>query len=81
MDLTYRIRVADGAVSISDIHVTESTLGDPSLERCIRDKVDGAHWRDDALPDLEEEGDLYMRVAGFSAYLANAEDPAAAAMN
>jgi hypothetical protein len=81
LDLTYRIRVSDGVVSIGDVRVTESTLGDSSLERCIHDKLVGASWRDDELPDLEEDDDLYMRVAGFSRYLANAEDSPASAMN
>jgi hypothetical protein len=74
MDLTYRIRVSQGAVSIGDVRVTESTLGDSSLERCIHDKIVAMRWRDDELPDLEENDDLYMRVAGFSSYLANADD-------
>ena len=81
MDITYRIRVSDGAVTIGDVRVSESTLGDASLERCIRDRVAGAKWRDDELPDLDEDDDLYMRVAGFSAYLANADDSPSSAMN
>ncbi|MGZ3429103.1 MAG: hypothetical protein ACXVCV_20765 [Polyangia bacterium] len=82
MDLTYRIRVTDGNVTIGDIRVTESTLGDSSLERCIRDKIVAARWRDDELPDLEEDDDLFMRVAGFSSYLANLDDdPPSSAMN
>jgi len=76
LDLSYRIRVANGAVSIFDVRVADSTLGDTQLERCILDTVSHAQWRDDQLPDLQEEGDLYMRVAGFSAYLANADDDA-----
>ena len=83
LDLTYKIRVSSGAVSVGSVRVSESTLGDAQLERCIIGKVDGARWRDEQLPDLEEDGDLYMRVAGFRQYLANADDDdsPSAAMN
>jgi hypothetical protein len=74
VDIEYHIRVTDGAVAISNVRLNESTLGDTSLERCIRDKVAAVAWRDDELPDLDEEGDVYMRVDGFAKYLANAED-------
>jgi hypothetical protein len=74
LDLTYHIRVTSGAVSIENVRVSDSTLADAQLERCILDTVSHAQWRDDQLPDLQEEGDLDMRVAGFTAYLANADD-------
>jgi hypothetical protein len=81
MDVTYHIRVVDGAVTIGDVRVTESTLGDTSLERCIRDKVTAARWSDPELPDLEEDDDLDMRVGGFTSYLANADDTPSSAEN
>ena len=74
IDLTYKIRVDNGKIALSDVQVVESTLNDPALESCVVSTVANATWRDDELPDLHETGDLYMRVAGFSAYLANAED-------
>jgi hypothetical protein len=74
LDLTYRIRVSNGSVGLFDVRVSDSTLADTQLERCILDTVSHAVWRDDQLPDLQEEGDLDMRVAGFTAYLANADD-------
>jgi len=74
LDLTYRIRVQNGAVTISDVKTTESTINDAQLERCIKDKIAAQTWRDDELPDMEEEDDLYMRAAGWQSYLANAED-------
>ena len=73
LDVTYKIRVSDGAVSIGDVRVVESTLSDPQLERCVLGTIGNATWRDDELPDVQEEGDLFMRVEGFSSYLANAE--------
>ena len=74
LDLTYRIRVVGGAVSIFDVRVAESTLTDSQLQRCIVDTVARAQWRDDQLPDLQEEGDLDTNVGGFATYLANADD-------
>lgn len=74
LDVSYHIHVSDGAVSIGDVRVVESTLSDPQLERCVLGTIANARWRDDELPNLSEEGDLFMRVEGFSSYLANAED-------
>jgi len=71
VDLSYRISVADGAVSFSNLRVTDSTLSDRALERCIRDRILAAKWRDDELPDLDEEDDLYMRVYNFQKYASN----------
>jgi len=74
LDVTYKVRVTEGAVSIGDVRVVESTLSDPQLERCILGTLTSAKWRDDELPNLAEDGDLFMRVEGFSSYLANAAD-------
>ncbi|HEX9102911.1 MAG TPA: hypothetical protein VF997_11945, partial [Polyangia bacterium] len=71
--VTYRLHVADGAVSVSDLRTVESTLADRALEGCIRERIQAAKWRDDALPDLDEDDDLYMRVGGFQSTLASAE--------
>ena len=81
LDVTYKIRVDNGAVSISDVRVVESTLTDPQLERCVLGTIGNASWRDDELPDLHEEGDLFMRVEGFSSYLANADGVGGDTMN
>jgi hypothetical protein len=82
LDLTYRIHVVDGLVTFGDVRVLESTVGSTALEQCIRDKVASARWREDELPDLDEQDDLYMRVDGWTQYLANADDsPAPSGMN
>lgn len=77
LDLSYRISVADGAVSFSNLTVTDSTLKDHALERCIKDRIVNAKWRDEELPDLDEEDDLFMRVYNLKMYAAN-DDPASA---
>ena len=58
-----------GGIKRSD----DSTLQDSGLERCITAKLSSLSWHDDELPDFEEDDDLFMRVAGWKAYLANAE--------
>lgn len=73
LDLSYRVHVADGEVSLSDLRTIEDTLEDSALERCIRERILATKWRDDAMPDLEEDDDLYMRVGGFQSYVASAE--------
>lgn len=74
MDFSYRLHVADGNVTISDVRVTDSTINNRALEECIKQKLLASRWRDDELPDLDEEDDLYMRVDGWNNYLANADD-------
>jgi hypothetical protein len=72
LDLTYHLHVAGGAVSIGDVRTVEDTLADTALERCILERIQSVKWRDDALPDLDEDDDLYMRVGGFQSYVASA---------
>ncbi|MDB4967337.1 MAG: hypothetical protein JWN44_3026 [Myxococcales bacterium] len=77
IDLSYRISVADGNVTFSNLQVTDSTLTDRGLERCIKDRILSAKWRDEELPDLDEEDDLFMRVYNLQKYAAN-DEPATA---
>lgn len=75
LDLHYRIHVRNSVVKLSDIENEETTtLTDTNLERCIRGRLSRLTWRDEQLPDLDEEGDLYMRARGWQAYLANADE-------
>jgi hypothetical protein len=74
LDLHSRIHVRNSVVKLSDIENEETTtLTDTTLERCIRGRLTRLSWRDEQLPDLDEEGDLYMRARGWQAYLANAD--------
>ena len=73
LDLTYHLRVSGGEVSVGNLRTIESTLDDAALEGCIRDRLLAKKWRDDALPDLEEDDDLYMRVGELQNNVASAE--------
>ena len=74
IDLTYRIRVDNGQIRLSDVQVVDRRSTIRRSSAASISTVAGATWRDDELPDVQETGDLFMRVAGFSAYLANADD-------
>jgi len=70
LDLEYRVRVTSGEIAVSEARVTDSTLGDQALERCIVERVLSFRDRDPSLPDHETADDLYIRVGGFKPYLA-----------
>jgi hypothetical protein len=74
LDLTYRLHVAGGVVTIGDIKKVEDTINDPTLEQCITDTLVKATWRDDELPDMNEEDELYMRAENWANYQRDAED-------
>jgi len=74
LDLTYRLQVAGGVVTIGDIKKVDDTIHDPALEQCITDTLVKATWRDDELPDMSEEDDLMMRAENWANYQRDAED-------
>lgn len=75
IDLTYHLHVGDSEISISNVHVDESTISDRNLERCIRDRISSAHWRDELLPDWDSDDEtVYISVRGFKKFLASKDD-------
>lgn len=60
LSLTYRLRVEDGALSVSELRIDADTTADPVLVDCIERRLLAAHWRDDDLPDIEEDDDLFL---------------------
>ena len=81
LDLEYKLHAAGGLVSITGVRVSDSTLRDRALERCIIDRLQATRFRDDQMPDTDDENDLYLRVGGFKPYLghvrSDGDDPAA----
>jgi hypothetical protein len=73
IDLHYRLRVANGALAVSQVHVEASTLGDSALERCIVDRLEIFRDRDAELPDLDEDGDLFVSIGGMKPFLPRAD--------
>ncbi len=61
LKLKYKIRIASGQVTVRDVKVAESTLNDPALETCFIQEVARSTWKDDELPDWEQDDELVLR--------------------
>jgi hypothetical protein len=61
LKLKYKIRIAKGQVTIHDITVKESSIEDPALETCFIQEVARSSWKDDELPDWEQDDELVIR--------------------
>jgi hypothetical protein len=72
--LSVRIRVIDSEVHVADVRVLESSISDQGVEACIRDSVKNARWKDDEMPDWEDEDELLIRVRGLKKHLAMQPD-------
>ena len=59
--LVYNLEVKDGEVTVHDLKVAESTLGDAALEACFAREVAATHWHNDQLPDWKQEDELVIR--------------------
>jgi hypothetical protein len=67
LKVAYRYRIAGGTVTIGDVRMVESTLGDPALEACMLKEIAAATWDDQHMPDwsssAEEEETLVVRIS------------------
>jgi hypothetical protein len=61
LKLKYKIRIVNGQVTVRDITVKESTIEDPALETCFLQEVARSTWKDDELPDWEQDDELVIR--------------------
>jgi hypothetical protein len=59
--LAYTIKVKDGNVSVTDVKVIESTVDNKALETCFAREVAQFTWRDDELPDWQQNDELVIR--------------------
>lgn len=67
--VNYRLRVLRGKLFTQNVHIEKSELGDhPELERCIVAAVETAEWRDDEMPDFDEDEELFIRLRTLSKY-------------
>lgn len=70
--LLFRWEIKAGAVSVKDVRVDESTLGDPALEACMVKAVAGAHWSDPRMPDwatkVGEDERLLIRIENLKRF-------------
>lgn len=61
LKLAFKTQITNGKVTVHDVRVLESTLGDQALETCFVRKVQEATWRDDELPDWVQDDQLVIR--------------------
>ena len=61
LSLRFKTRVVNGEVSVHDVKIKESTLNDPALENCFIQEVQRSAWKDDELPDWEQDDELVLR--------------------
>ncbi len=75
ISINYTLRAKNGQLEVTDLKVLDSKM-DPSLAQCIVTAVKTAHWKDDRMPDWEDEDDLHIQVGGMKKYLGDdVEDP------
>ncbi len=61
LSLTYKLKIVNGQIEVHDIKVKEDTLNDPALSACFIQQVANAGWKNDKLPDWEQEDTLVLR--------------------
>ncbi len=61
LSLRYKIRIRNGEVTVRDVTIKESTLNDAALETCFIQEVARSSWKDDELPDWEQDDELVLR--------------------
>lgn len=61
LSLRFKTRIHDGEVTIHDVTIKESTLGDPALETCFLQEIQRSSWKDAELPDWEQDDELVLR--------------------
>ena len=61
LSLRFKTRIVNGEVSIHDVKIKESTLNDPALETCFIQEVQRSAWKDNELPDWEQDDELVLR--------------------
>ena len=71
--LNYKVRIAHGRVTVSDIKVLKSEVT-PDYQRCFIDAVQKTSFQMDDMPDFEEgDQDLYTKVRSLKKYRSRAE--------
>src|SRR5262249_38283309 len=61
LSLRFKTKIVNGEVSVHDVTIKESTLNDSALETCFIQEVMRSTWKDDELPDWEQDDELVIR--------------------
>jgi hypothetical protein len=59
--LGYKVVIKNGVVSLSDVHIIESTINDKTLNDCFVREVAKTTWTDEQLPDWVQDDELLIR--------------------
>jgi hypothetical protein len=60
MKAKYKQKIRNGVVTIEDLEVTESTLGDAALQACFVQQLRGTTWKNDRLPDWDQDDEIKL---------------------
>jgi len=61
LSLMFKTKIVNGVVTVQDVKIKENTLNDSALENCFIQQVQGSSWKDDELPDWEQDDQLVLR--------------------
>ena len=61
LKLGFRNHIEHGEVTVTGVHIIESTINDPELVDCFVKAVAGTHWHEERLPDYDESDELVIR--------------------
>src|SRR5262245_33661788 len=61
LSLRFKTKIVNGEVTVHDVTIKESTLNDSALETCFIQEVLRSTWKDDELPDWEQDDELVIR--------------------
>ena len=61
LSLRFKTKIVDGEVTVKDVTIKESTLGDAALETCFIQEVARSTWKDAELPDWEQDDEVVLR--------------------
>jgi hypothetical protein len=56
--IKFKQKIVNGTVSMYGAEVERSSIKDPSLEKCFYDQVLATTWKDDKLPDWEQDDEI-----------------------
>jgi len=58
--LKFKQKIVNGTVSIHDVEVDRSSIGDAALEACFIQQIRNTTWHDDQLPDWEQDDEIKL---------------------
>ena len=60
MVMKFKQRIRNGTVTINDVEVERSTIGDTALEACFVQHIRGATWHSEELPDWDQDDEIKL---------------------